>query len=317
MPNQNEFFKQMRNYFLYFNLFGLWSARENSRHKLFYRAYLLLSLIVVLSKYIYAVFFNRFFERNSLLGNLNNFLFIFIFASHLTITFETLFSTNTQLQIIEKFSSFDRYSGEKFGFRIKYQQQKQKLFALVAVLMLPVIITNIMIVSYIYIWKAVFMNGLLSMYSTWITRSRFLQVTFFVYLLRERLKMINFELNRLRDWQLANREVVGIDVALSKQFTFQRILQLKKAYGQLYDTCGLINSAFGWSLLAIVVQCFVDITINCYATFLYFEQASYEDSVGLIVLFGMAGVHVALLATLAFYTSSCSENVRTFSISNK
>lgn len=288
----------------------MWPVRENFKYKLFFQVYLVLSLIVVLLMYIYAIFFNRFFERNSLLGNLNNFLFIFIFASHFTITFETFFNTDIQLQIIEKFSSFDRYFCEKFGVRAQYQQQKQKLFALSMTLMLPVILANIMIVLYIYVWNAVFPNGLLSMYSTWITRLRFLQVTFFVYLVRERLKMVNFELNRLRDWLSAKQNFVGIDIALSKQFTFQRLIELKKAYDQLHDTCDLINRAFGWSLLAIIVQCFVDITINCYATFLYFEHASYEDLLGLIVLFGMASAHVTLLATLAFYSSSCSEYVR-------
>lgn len=301
MPNENEFYKQMHNYFLYFNLFGMWSVWKNSKHKLFFQVHLILSSIVVLLKYIYVVFFNRFFIQNSFLGNLNNFLFIFIFASHLTIKCETHFSTNIQLQIIENLSFFDRYVGIKFGIRIQYQRQKRKLIVLSIMLMLPIILTNIMAISYINIWKVVYLNVLLSMYSTWITRSRFLQIIFFVYLLRERLKIINFELNRLRNSILGQ----------SKQYTFQRLLQLKKAYEQLYDTCELINNTFGWSLLAIVVQCFVDITINCYATFLYVERASYEDLIGLIILCGMAGLHLNLLATLAFFSSSCSEYVRT------
>lgn len=313
MPIENEFFKQMHNYFLYFNLFGMWSVWENSKHKFLFQSHLLSISIVVLLTFIYAIFLNRFFERNSLLGNLNNFLFIFIFGSHLTILFETFFSTKNQMEIIEKLSFFDRYFGMKFDIQIQYQLQKQKLFALNIMLMFPVILTNIMIVSYIYFWKAVFLNGLLSMYSTWITRSRFLQVIFFVYLLRERLKIINNELNRLRKlthWPSADREIASLEIALSKQFIFGQLIDLKQAYKQLYDTCELINNTFGWSLLAVVVQCFVDITINCYATFLFFEQASYEDSIGLIILFGMAGAYLAILATLAFYSSSCSEYVR-------
>lgn len=314
MPNEKEFFKQMRIYFLYFNLFGMWSVWQNSKHKLFFQAHLILSSMVVLSKYIYAVFLNRLFERNSLLGNLNNFLFIFIFASHLTIIFESFSSAAVQLQIVENFSLFDRYFSMKFGVRIQYRRQKLKLFVLSSMLMMPVILTNIMIVLYIYIWKAAFLNGLLSMYSTWITRSRFFQVIFFVYLLRERLKIIDFELNRLQKSThsiLVNREIRAFDIALSKQCTFQRLLRLKKAYAQLYDTYELINNTFGWSLLTIVVQCFVDVTINCYATFLYFEQASYEDLIGLIILCGMAVVHFILFVALAFYSSSCSEYVRT------
>lgn len=150
------------------------------------------------------------------------------------------------------------------------------------------------------------------MYSTWITRSRFVQVIFFVYLLRERLKFFNLQLNRLRNSAnrlLTNQEIDDLDIALSKQTVFEQVFHLKEAYGQLYDTCGLINKAFGWSLLTVVVQCFVDITINCYATFLFIEQASYEDSIGLIILFGMAGAHLAILATLTFYSSSCAEYV--------
>lgn len=315
MPIKNDFFKQMRNYFLYFNLFGMWSVWENSKHKLIFQVNLLINSIVVLLTFIYASSFNRFFDRNSLLGNLNNFLFIFIFASHLTIIFETFFSTNNQMQIIEKLSYFDRYFGIKFGIRIQYQLQKQKLFVLNIMLMLPVILTNFMFISYMYIyfWKAAFLYSLLSMYSTWITRLRLLQMIFFVYLLRERLKIINYELNGLRNstrWLLANREIVSFDIALSKQSMFHRLLHLKQAYEQLYDACELINNTFGWSLLAVVVQCFVDITINCYATFLFFERASYEDSIGLIILFGMAGAYLILFATLTFYSSSCSEYVR-------
>lgn len=284
----------MRYFFLYFNLFGMWTVWENSKRKFFFQTNFILCSIIVLLSFVHAIFFNQFFERNSLLGSINNLLFIFIFASHLTIIVETMYSTSIQLQIIEMFSFVDRYFAMKFGISTQYKCQKRNLFALSVVLMLPVILTNIMILSYIYFWKAVFSNGLLSMYSTWITRSRLIQVIFLVYLLRERLKTLNYELKH----------------SVKQSILFERVLHLKEAYGQLSDLCALINKAFGWSLLTLVVQCFVDITINCYATFLYFAQASYEDLIGLIILIGMAGAYLILLATLTFYSSSCSEYVR-------
>lgn len=310
MPGKTEFYKQMRNFFLYFNLFGMCTVWQNSKHKFLFRLHLLFCSVVMLLSFTYAIFFNRFFKRNSLLGSINNFLFIFIFVSHSTIIFETLFSTKIQMEIIEKFSFVDRLFAIKLGVETRYKWEKQKLLALCVLLMLPVIVTNIMIVLYIHFRKALFLNGLLSMYSTWITRSRFMQVIFFVYLLRERLKMFNSELNRLRNsahLRLSNKEIV--DIALLRQSVFEQALDLKEAYGQLYDTCESINKAFGWSLLTVVVQCFVDITLNCYATFLFIQQASYEDSIGLIILFGMASAHLILLASLTFYSSSCSQYV--------
>lgn len=145
MPVKSEFYKQMRRYFLYFNLFGICTVWQNSKHKLFFQLHLIFCSIVVLFVFIYAIFFNQFFERNSLLGNINNFLFIFIFASHSTIILETLFSPKIQMQIIEKFSFVDEFFAIKFGIETRYQFEKQKLLALSVVLMVPVILTNIMI----------------------------------------------------------------------------------------------------------------------------------------------------------------------------
>lgn len=155
--------KRMRIFFLYFNLFGMWSVRENSTQKLFFQATSFLSSISVLPTFVYAAFFNQFFDRNSLLGN--NFLFIFIFASRLTIIIETFSSTETQMEIIEKLSLYDQFISIKFGIRIPYQMQKLKSLALSIVLMLPVFLTNIVIICYIHFREAVFLNAKLSIYS--------------------------------------------------------------------------------------------------------------------------------------------------------
>lgn len=99
-------------------------------------------------------------------------------------------------------------------------------------------------------------------------RLRCVQVLFFVYLLRSRLIHVNDKVKEILTVQNAHtadgnvmydaKNIVFIlDTANSKYSTYDRLLNLKQIYGELYEICELINVTFGWSLLAVVTQCFV------------------------------------------------------------
>lgn len=113
------------------------------------------------------------------------------------------------------------------------------------------------------------------MYSVFIMRLRSMQVLVFVLLLRSRIDLINSKVkeillahNRQMDpkstrWTSASdgKQVIFLlDVSTNYLSTYDRLLYIKQIYGELYEICEWINMTFGWSLLAIITQCFIEFT---------------------------------------------------------
>lgn len=313
-----DFFKQMRYYFIYFRIFGLWSSWENPKHKWLLRIYLFLSITIVAVSYPNAILFEL--GSNFLRGTVNTVLFIFISVSVLTIIIETLLNANDQIQLIERCSMVDHIFSTKLGVIIPYHGQKRKLFIQHCILASLVLLTILIMLIYVHFISRNFLNFLcFEFYFTFITRLRLLQVLFFVCLVRDRLKLIHQELMKIQNLEkwlngfpLASNTIITLNNRPLKNSTYDRCLYLKQIYGHLYETYELISKAFGLSLLTIITQCVIDFIINCYSTFQYLSGTSYtaKDLVPLTIIIFMVGVFFTIFTTLTFYCSSCSQYVR-------
>lgn len=109
-------------------------------------------------------------------------------------------------------------------------------------------------------------------------RMRCIQVIVFALLLRFRIDLINGKVEEIlmainqreRGKLLKRRQFVGtgeeetifiLDTSDARYTsTYERLLHIKHIYGELYEACDWINASFGWSLLAIVTQCFIHFT---------------------------------------------------------
>lgn len=99
----------------------------------------------------------------------------------------------------------------------------------------------------------------MTLYSYSLMHLRPMHINFSVHLLRSRLILINEELkdiqNELRfqfndanqsDGCCARQDLISTNPSTHLLIN-ERFVNLKRIYGELYESCELINSAFGWS----------------------------------------------------------------------
>lgn len=113
------FFKEIRNYFVFFTIFGLSVfTRENSKYKFEIRVCSFLSIIFVFYSFFFAYAFDEFNHFNSISNTINNLTYIFILLTHSIIVIESIVRKETQLKLVQSLSSVDNLFNIKFKVRI-------------------------------------------------------------------------------------------------------------------------------------------------------------------------------------------------------
>lgn len=310
------FFKLFRNYIVFFIIFGLWSTWENSRYKWQLRVYSNLLIVTVLFAYLSAVFMNQFFESFSLATSIATTVFYTLLFAHLVIAIETSLKTKIQIILLKKLSLIDQLFKRNLNIYMQYPKQKQSLF-LMNLLMVSIILSaKGGIFIYVYCQQETYNFFFSSMYSDWMMRLRSIQLIFFAYILQTRLSLINNELVNLKNECNSfspGSSFVAIENPNIKRRIFCRIIALKQCYGELYGVCTLINTLFGYSLLAIITQHWIDFTANCYWLFqVYsFSNGTFENET-LVISFFYVSPNIMILYALIYFCSSCSKQVRNY-----
>lgn len=311
MANDTVFFQQMRSYFICFAIFGLWTQWENSRYKFWLKCFSVFSVATVVGSYFSAYIFNQFFVQTSFSATVATSLFAFILIGHLIVAFETIFKSSAQFKLLSKFLFVDRMFVAKLQMCLPYRREKHELlmrsilFAVIAF----VIFGSIVVYT---VYRGRILNLVFSvLYSKWILQLRTIQVLFFIYLVRDRMIIVNKEIIQIQK-EFTNRTAPTDrmqTISITECTTFHRILNLKTVYGELYDICESINDVFGWSLLAIVTQSFIDLTCNCYWIFHNIVYRPNEAG-SIIICFGFMIPSIITLSALTFYGSSYFHCVR-------
>lgn len=295
-----EFFYHIRNYIVYFVLFGVWSSWENSKYKFLLQTYSLISFAVVFYSYYKSI---RIFLETYSLDTLTILLLTTTFLGHMSITIETILKSQVQFKLIQQFSFADRSFETALKKQIPYHEEKENLFLLNVVITIFIAVIKLFPAIYFSVYRSefIFLNCLL--YSKWIMHLKSIQVLFFVYLVRARLMLINKEI-------ITVQSNMQTDQPLDQHTVFIRILRLKQIYGELFKICGLINQMCGWSMLIIFLHHFVQITCNCYWLYLFVGLEDTLPDVGtLMVSFSFLSSILVVLVILTFYCSSCFDCV--------
>lgn len=322
MATKKTFFDEFRGFLVFFLIFGLWPAWPNNKYKWTLIIYSFFSIGFVFVIFISAIFVKKVFEDNALSAAVSYSILLSALITHLIIVVESLVQRRYQMKLIQKFTHVDRLFHTKLQALISYRKEKR-------ILLLPF---TLMLATFIGIKVAlmIHLNNIESftrfwfycLYSIWITRLRCAQVLCFVHLLRNRLILLNDKIKEIitarnlytgysNDWRpISNTQntVFILDQSMPKCSIYDRLLSLKQIYGELYDICETINVTFGWSLLTIITQCFIDFTSNCYWTFLALEQTMADISTAINCI-GLLIPIVFVLSLLAYYCSSCSRCV--------
>ncbi|GAB0099345.1 Gustatory receptor [Sergentomyia squamirostris] len=105
-------------------------------------------------------------------------------------------------------------------------------------------------------------NWTISCVSLLISRMRHLHLTMYVDLIRSRLHIVRKELKQMVVITKNNHFVLKDELTTKRIET--RLVQMKKIYGVLWECHGDVNSSFGWSELAALMQNFIQLTCDLY-----------------------------------------------------
>ncbi|XP_055294772.1 putative gustatory receptor 2a [Sitodiplosis mosellana] len=323
MSIKSTFIDEMRGFIAFFLIFGLWPTWQTTKYKTWLMLYSIFSILLVFFIFLSAIYINKVLE-DSTLSTAVAYSFLFsILTTHLIIVVQSLFYRKSQTKLIQKFSQVDRLFNTKLQIFMSYRKEKQALFIRFSLLLSIFVAIKVGLMVHLHSTGRLGSFWYHCLFSIWIMRLRSVQVLFFVYLLRARLILVNDKVKEIlaarnihtgstNEWQpiTDTRDIVFVlDTSNAKYSTYDRLLNLKQIYGELFEICELINVTFGWSLLAIITQCFIDFTSNSYWTFLALEQ-KVPDTANAVDCIGLLVPIVIILSLLAYYCSSCSRYAR-------
>lgn len=311
MENKMDHSKQIRHFIGFFLLFGLWSTWENFSHTFLLNLYSFFLTLVLIIVYFEMVFWDYFLvDVTTLAASVTTMLFITTFLAHLVIAFESIARSKTHSQFMEKLSHVDRLISTKQQAFHPYRIKKRADLSLIRTLIAFVVCIKIVFVIFITLQEVTNVYVYCIIYSKWIMHLRAIQVSFLVVLVRNRLTFITEELENLQKEPKTQTECINRKKSPLNQTNFTQIFDLKIIYGELYEIYRLINKSFGWSLLAVITQCFIDIITNCYWGFvgIGLEDRLPNFPFVLVVFTFLAPIFITLSA-LCFYCSSCYQCV--------
>lgn len=321
MAVKTTFFDEMRVFIVFFSIFGLWPAWKNNKHKWLLLIYSCFSILFVFIISVSAVLYKVL--ENALSAAVTYSLLFSILVTHFIIVVQSLVQRKFQMKLIQKFTHVDRLFHTKLQVPVSYREERRILFHRFVMMLSTFIAIKVALMIHLYCTTDLDTFWYHCLYSIWILRLRSVQVLCFVHLLRERLILVNHKIKEIltarnlyagfsNEWHpIHNRRnsVFILDKSLPKISIYDRLLSLKEIYGELYEICELINITYGWSLLAIITQCFIDFTSNSYWAFLALEESSTDIATAMDCISLLIPV-VIVLSLFAYYCSSCSRYVR-------
>lgn len=259
----------MRVFNAFFLIFGLWPSWPSSKYKSSLLLYSIFSIFLVFAIFTSAIFVNQVLDDDTLSAAVGYSFILSILSTHLIIVLESMFHRKTQLKLVQKFANVDHLFSTKLQFLISYRNQRVALLIRTSLLLGTLIAVKVGLVFHLYYQARLGIFWYHCFFSIWIMRLRCVQFLLFVYLLRARLILVNDKVKEILNarhqysgttvnvWQpITNTRNLAfvLDNSIPKFSIYDRLLNLKQIYGELYEICELINITFGWSLLAIITQ---------------------------------------------------------------
>lgn len=176
-----------------------------------------------------------------------------ILISHAISIFEAIVTRMRQLKIVNQLCRIDQIIGEKFcGDFDNYDEMKKRYVLKIWGVFVGITCFEILGCSLYYDQASVGLVVLI--YGHLGITMRLLQNAFYVDMVYERLCIIHKELNRLKDDHCCN---------VQNQLNLTRDI-----YGKLWLMTNDINFTFGWSLMAISLECIIDLVSDAHIMYL-------------------------------------------------
>lgn len=309
-----EFFNQMRGYILIFIFLGLWTSFHHFKSKHLLRMYSICLLLSLFLLFAVSMYYTQFYSFTTIPNTVTNIFYVMIWVIHFVVIFESILKTNTQKQLIDKFNYVDEFLKIKLNTRIAYRTEKCDLFKRNLTLSSVVMPIYIAVTIFMILKSDSFNTMYLSTFSFFMIRLRVTQTFHFIFLLRNRLNLINDKLKHLskvvqtpNDVTVQAQRLVRIFSCSSLNFPInETLMNLKHIYRELYEICELINSTFGISLLGVLTQNFFDLITNSYWAYLLRNDFGY-----FCTFIGLMIPNIFVLGVFCFYCTSLYREVST------
>lgn len=306
------FFEQMRYFFVFFILCGLWTSWQNVQYRHTLRLLSLFQILLTVLEVAFAVKCNEFYEIDNLSSIVGNSMFLSIILTHFVIAIESMVKNQAQIKLIRKFSSVNNLLRSKFGIKDPFRKGKFIVYIQLLVLLL---IDTMMKISHFLIqfykhrtYNFYYMQLCSEVIIFW----RLIQILNFIHLLKCGLHLvyvtlteIQGQLTQINFIQRGHTSKFGHFFVIHSKF--DQLLCLKIIYGELHDICGCINDIFGWSLLMIFTEKFILFTLKSYWAFM--NLTSNKPIAATILNASIIFPDILVLLSIAFYCSACSEYV--------
>lgn len=185
-----------------------------------------------------------------------------LLLSYAVAVFEAIVTRERQLKIVKQLCRIDEIISTQFSADFdNYSRMKKRYTWFIWGVFLGVVVIKIVHISLFN--KAPFVVYITWAYSHFGVSMRLLQNAFYVDMVYERLRILHKELNKLK---------------YNSCKVQQQLNLASDIYGKLWMMTNDINFSFGWSLLAIILECIVDLvneanvmysdcdTSECYST---------------------------------------------------
>lgn len=315
MGSASKFYIKFQYFFLFFRLFGYCPfSRGNAILATILMVYSIISAIIPILIGINAFFIAKIFDddSNSLSSIVATLVLTTVIITHFLNILQAFINRNDQLEIIAIFTSIDEILERHLLTRIDYQRIKKRLVIKIGITLLILIVIKIGFLVMIFATNG---NSFWTYHAfpAFSLRIRCFQNMFYVDLVSEMLQIITKRLETLTQSHESKLNLILFVDRLrdrkniDENSVYDEILLLKQIYGKVWDICNLINDSFGWSLLAITTQNFIEFTSGGYYLFLALEDflptvVAYECCCALLPL-------ILILSMLSYSCFCCTQNV--------
>lgn len=210
-------------------------------------------------------------QNHSLETSLNRFYKASVLLTHLIIIVNAICRRRSQLNILEVCTSVDGQLCDKFNVNIDYSRWNRNLLLNFCAKFTVITASQIYFIQY-FIRNERYENFFYyCYYSMMMERFHLAQVEFYVILMEARLAIVE---QQLRCIAMHYRDNFHMDHLRRVRkdsncpTTFGYLLNLKEIYGALNEMGNLVNDTFGWALLAVISQYFIQFTSETYGLFM-------------------------------------------------
>lgn len=293
------FTEEMQGFSTFFNIFAMGHYTKNTIQNSLIKVYSIAFILAISIATIGIRFYDSVTEEISI-HNLVGVIFLYsLRVSQLVILIQSYAWRVRRRELFDRFSEVDKMFTQRLDCPPSYSEERKSGW-----IRLIFIVSTFSVLSLDFYIRLIVEN-MMTVYWTHcliaeiIIRINTAQIMFFVCALENRLTSVNKILdsmvlckNNYRQSELINR-----------------LLTVKKIYGNLYETSEWINQVFGWSLLVQVTHAYIEFTVNGYWVFLTIHTAESELRLTCRVV-SLLGPPLFNFFIIAFYSSRCTKNVR-------